>query len=641
MIKIQLKDGTIKEYEKGVSVNFIAENISSGLARNIVSASYNGEIVETKSILNNDGKLEFYSWENIEGKMAFWHSSSHVLAQVLEEFYPGIKLTIGPAIKNGFYYDVDLNNHKISDDDFLKIEKRFIEICREKHEFKLREVSKKEAEKFYKKKNNKYKLELISELKDEKITFCDHSNFTDLCKGGHIPNTSIIKAVKILNVSGAFWRGDQNKKQLTRIYGISFPKEKLLKEYISNLEEAKLRDHRKIGKNLELFSFSSKVGLGLPLWLPKGVELRNRLEEFLKKAQKDAGYQEVITPHIGNKELYVTSGHYEKYGEDSFQPIKTPKDNEEFLLKPMNCPHHCEIFNSFKFSYKDLPVRYAEFGTVYRYEQSGELHGLTRVRGFTQDDAHIFCTEKQLVDEFKGVIDLTLYVFNSLGLNNYEVQISVRDPHDSKKYIGNKKIWDKSENAIITAVKEKDLKYSIKEGEAAFYGPKLDFMLNDALGRRWQLGTIQVDYNLPERFKLSYIDKDNLSKQPVMIHRAPFGSLERFIAILLENTSGNLPLWLTPNQFIILPISQKHEKYCENVLNLLENNEIRGLIDNRNETIGKKIRDAELKKLPFMIIVGEKEKKEKLISVRRHGGNEDGLMKVEDFIDIINSSIKI
>ncbi len=641
MIKIELKDGTIKEYEKGVSVNFIAKNISSGLARNILSASYNGEIVETKSKLNNDGKLEFYSWENIEGKMAFWHSSSHVLAQVLEEFYPGIKLTIGPAIKNGFYYDVDLNNHKISDDDFFKIEKRFIEICREKHEFELREVSMKEAEKFYKKKDNKYKLELISELKDEKITFCDHSNFTDLCKGGHISNTTIIKAVKILNISGAFWRGDQNKKQLTRIYGISFPKEKLLKEYISNIEEAKLRDHRKIGKNLELFSFSSKVGLGLPLWLPKGVELRNRLEEFLKKAQKDAGYQEVITPHIGSKELYVTSGHYEKYGEDSFQPIKTPKDNEEFLLKPMNCPHHCEIFNSFKFSYKDLPVRYAEFGTVYRYEQSGELHGLTRVRGFTQDDAHIFCTEKQLVDEFKNVIDLTLYVFNSLGLNNYEVQISIRDPHDSKKYIGNKKIWYKSENAIITAVKEKKLKYVIKEGEAAFYGPKLDFMLNDALGRRWQLGTIQVDYNLPERFKLSYTDKDNQSKQPVMIHRAPFGSLERFIAILLENTSGNLPLWLTPNQFIILPISQKHEKYCENVLNLLENNEIRGLIDNRNETIGKKIRDAELKKLPFMIIVGEKEKKKKLISVRRHGGNEDGLMKVDDFIEIISDCIKI
>ena len=641
MIKIELKDGTIKKYEKGVSVNFIAENISSGLARNIVSARYNGEIVETKSKLINDGKLEFYSWENIEGKMAFWHSSSHVLAQVLEEFYPDIKLTIGPPIKNGFYYDVDLNNHKISDDDFFKIEKRFIEICREKHEFKLREVTKKEAEKFYQKKNNKYKLELISELNDKKITFCDHSNFTDLCKGGHIPNTSIIKAVKILNISGAFWRGDQKKKQLTRIYGISFPKEKLLKEYIINIEEAKLRDHRKIGKNLELFSFSSKVGLGLPLWLPKGVELRNRLEKFLKKVQKDAGYQEVITPHIGNKELYITSGHYEKYGEDSFQPIKTPKDNEEFLLKPMNCPHHCEIFNSFKFSYKDLPVRYAEFGTVYRYEQSGELHGLTRVRGFTQDDAHIFCTEKQLVDEFKNVIDLTLYVFNSLGLCNYEVQISVRDPHDSEKYMGNKIIWDKSENAIITAVKEKKLKYTIEEGEAAFYGPKLDFMLNDALGRRWQLGTIQVDYNLPERFKLSYTDKDNLSKQPVMIHRAPFGSLERFIAILLENTSGNLPLWLTPNQFIILPISEKHEKYCENVLNLLENNEIRGLIDNRNETIGKKIRDAELKKLPFMIIVGEKEKKENLISVRRHGGIEDGLMKVDDFIEIINNSIKI
>tara|TARA_Y200000002_G_scaffold90575_2_gene72914 strand:+ start:6825 stop:8750 length:1926 start_codon:yes stop_codon:yes gene_type:complete len=641
MINITLKDGSVKQYSEETSVISIAKDISEGLARNVISANFNDKVVEVNSMINEDGKLEFYTWDNDEGKNAFWHSSSHVMAQSIQELFPGVKLTIGPAINSGFYYDVDLVSHKISESDFDKIESRMLEICREKHDFNLRPVSKKEAIKFYKEEDNDYKLELINDLKDGEITFCDHSNFTDLCKGGHIPNTSIIKAVKILNISGAFWRADQNNKQLTRIYGISFPKQKLLKEYLNNIEQAKLRDHRKIGKNLKLFSFSGKVGLGLPLWLPKGVELRDRLEGFLKKAQKKAGYQMVITPHIGNKELYVTSGHYEKYGDDSFQPIKTPKENEEFYLKPMNCPHHCEIYNSNKFSYKDLPVRYAEFGTVYRYEQSGELHGLTRVRGFTQDDAHIFCTEDQLDSEFKNVIDLTLYVFKSLGLDDYSAQISFRDPKNMDKYIGDVKAWEKSEKAIIKAVKDKGLKYKIEEGEAAFYGPKLDFMVKDALGREWQLGTIQVDYNLPDRFNLTYIDKNNDSKRPVMIHRAPFGSLERFIAILLENTAGNLPLWLTPNQFIILPISEKHEKYCENVLNLLENNEIRGLIDNRSETIGRKIRDAELEKIPFMLIIGEQESNQNLISLRSHGGEDYGKMKVEDFVKIIKEKTKI
>ena len=641
MINITLKDGSVKQYSEETSVISIAKDISEGLARNVISANFNDKVVEVNSMINEDGKLEFYTWDNDEGKSAFWHSSSHVMAQSIQELFPGVKLTIGPAINSGFYYDVDLGSHKISESDFDKIESRMLEICREKHDFNLRSVSKKEAIKFYKEEDNDYKLELINDLKDGEITFCDHSNFTDLCKGGHILNTSIIKAVKILNISGAFWRADQNNKQLTRIYGISFPKQKLLKEYLNNIEQAKLRDHRKIGKNLKLFSFSSKVGLGLPLWLPKGVELRDRLEGFLKKAQKKAGYQMVITPHIGNKELYVTSGHYEKYGDDSFQPIKTPKENEEFYLKPMNCPHHCEIYNSNKFSYKDLPVRYAEFGTVYRYEQSGELHGLTRVRGFTQDDAHIFCTEDQLDSEFKNVIDLTLYVFKSLGLDDYSAQISIRDPKNMDKYIGDIKAWEKSEKAIIKAVKDKGLKYKIEEGEAAFYGPKLDFMVKDALGREWQLGTIQVDYNLPDRFNLTYIDKNNDSKRPVMIHRAPFGSLERFIAILLENTAGNLPLWLTPNQFIILPISEKHEKYCENVLNLLENDEIRGLIDNRSETIGRKIRDAELEKIPFMLIIGEQESNQNLISLRSHGGEDYGKMKVEDFVKIIKEKTKI
>ena len=641
MINITLKDGSVKKYSKETSVISIAKDISEGLARNVISANFNDKVIETNSIIHEDGKLEFYTWDNDEGKKAFWHSSSHVMAQSIQELFPGVKLTIGPAINSGFYYDVDLGNHKISESDFEKIETRMIEICREKHDFKLRPVSKKEALEFYKQESNNYKIELINDLNDGEITFCDHSNFTDLCKGGHIPNTSIIKAVKILNISGAFWRADQNNKQLTRIYGISFPKQKLLKEYLDNIEQAKLRDHRKIGKNLKLFSFSNKVGLGLPLWLPKGVELRERLEGFLKRAQKKAGYEMVITPHIGNKDLYVTSGHYEKYGDDSFQPIKTPKENEEFYLKPMNCPHHCEIYNSQKFSYKDLPIRYAEFGTVYRYEQSGELHGLTRVRGFTQDDAHIFCTEDQLDSEFKNVIDLTLYVFESLELSDFSAQISIRDPKNMEKYIGDVKAWEKSEKAIIKAVQDKNLDYKIEEGEAAFYGPKLDFMVKDALGRKWQLGTIQVDYNLPDRFDLTYIDKNNESKRPVMIHRAPFGSLERFIAILLENTAGNLPLWLTPNQFIILPISEKHEKYCENVLNLLENDEIRGLIDNRSETIGRKIRDAEVEKIPYMLVVGEQESEQKVISVRSHGGNDYGKMKVEDFVKIIKEKTKV
>ena len=641
MINITLKDGSVKKYSKETSVISIAKDISEGLARNVISANFNDKVVEINSMINEDGKLEFYTWDNDEGKKAFWHSSSHVMAQSIQELFPGVKLTIGPAINNGFYYDVDLGNHKISESDFEKIETRMIEICREKHDFKLRPVSKKEALEFYKQESNNYKIELINDLNDGEITFCDHSNFTDLCKGGHIPNTSIIKAVKILNISGAFWRADQNNKQLTRIYGISFPKQKLLKEYLDNIEQAKLRDHRKIGKNLKLFSFSNKVGLGLPLWLPKGVELRERLEGFLKRAQKKAGYEMVITPHIGNKDLYVTSGHYDKYGDDSFQPIKTPKENEEFYLKPMNCPHHCEIYNSQKFSYKDLPIRYAEFGTVYRYEQSGELHGLTRVRGFTQDDAHIFCTEDQLDSEFKNVIDLTLYVFESLELSDFSAQISIRDPKNMEKYIGDVKAWEKSEKAIIKAVQDKNLDYKIEEGEAAFYGPKLDFMVKDALGRKWQLGTIQVDYNLPDRFDLTYIDKNNESKRPVMIHRAPFGSLERFIAILLENTAGNLPLWLTPNQFIILPISEKHEKYCENVLNLLENDEIRGLIDNRSETIGRKIRDAEVEKIPYMLVVGEQESEQKVISVRSHGGNDYGKMKVEDFVKIIKEKTKV
>ena len=640
MINITLKDGSKKSFPKGISVLDVAKSISEGFARNVISAKFNDIIIETTTFLDTDGSLELYTWEDENGKKAFWHSSSHILAQAIQELYDGVKLTIGPAIDKGFYYDVDFGDKSISEKDFKNIESKMLEIAREKHDFIMRSVSKSDALKFYLSKKNEYKVELIKNLNDNEITFCDHSNFTDLCRGGHIPNTGIVKAFKLLSVAGAYWRGDEKNKQLTRVYAISFPKQKLLNQYLENLEEAKKRDHRKIGKQLGLFTFSQKVGLGLPLWLPKGAELRARLENFLKDAQKKAGYEMVITPHIGQKELYITSGHYEKYGEDSFQPIGTPKENEEFLLKPMNCPHHCEIYNSFKFSYKDLPVRYAEFGTVYRYEQSGELHGLTRVRGFTQDDAHIFCTEDQLNEEFKNVIDLVLYVFRSLGFNNFTAQVSLRDSEKSEKYIGSDEVWKKSENAILKAVEDKKLKYKIEKGEAAFYGPKLDFMVKDALDREWQLGTIQVDYNLPERFELNYKGSDNQLHRPVMIHRAPFGSLERFIAILLENTAGNLPIWLIPEQVAILSISDKYEKYTKKVLNLLEINEIRALLDNRSETMGRKIRDAEINKTPYMIIIGENEEKENCISLRKHGGEDLGKMSVDDFVKIINNSIK-
>ena len=635
MIQIKFPDGAIRSYESGVTPFQIASSISEGLARNIISAKFNGKIIETVSQLIDNGDLTFYTWNDSEGKKAFWHSSAHLLAQTLKEFYNNIKLTIGPAINNGFYYDVDFGEHVMSEKDFSKIEKRMIEIAREKHEFKLRSISKKSALEYYTDINNQYKVELIKNLEDGEITFCDHDNFTDLCKGGHIPHTGYIKAVKLMSVAGAYWRADQNNKQLTRVYGISFPKQKELTEYLELIEEAKKRDHRKLGKELELFTFSNKVGQGLPLWLPKGAELRERLENFLKKAQKKAGYKQVISPHIGNKELYMTSGHYQKYGESSFQPITTPADGEEFLLKPMNCPHHCEMYNAKQWSYRELPVRYAEFGTVYRYEQSGELHGLTRVRGFTQDDAHIFCTQDQLNSEFKNVINLVLYVFKSLGFENFTAQVSLRDNESKDKYIGSDNNWKEAENAIVNATKEKGLDYKIEYGEAAFYGPKLDFMVKDALGREWQLGTIQVDYNLPERFDLKYIDKNNESQRPVMIHRAPFGSLERFIAILIEHTSGNFPLWLTANQVSIIPVGEKHKIYSKKVLKLLENDEIRATVDDRNETVGKKIRESELKKVPFMLIVGDEEVKQKIFPVRAHGGKDIGKMNIDEFIQFI------
>ena len=639
MIKITLPDGSVKEYEKGTTPLDVAKSISEGLARNVISAKFNDTVVEMVSSLNEDGKLVLYTWSNTEGKKAFWHSSSHIIAQALEELYPGIKLTIGPAIENGFYYDVDFGEQSISEKDFPAIEQKALEIARGKHEFKMRSVSKKDALQFYKDQSNEYKVELIENLEDGSITFCDHDTFTDLCRGGHIPNTGIVKAIKIMNVAGAYWRGDENKTQLTRVYGISFPKQKELTEYLELLEEAKKRDHRKLGKELELFTFSKKVGQGLPLWLPKGAALRERLENFLKKAQKKAGYEMVITPHIGQKDLYVTSGHYDKYGEDSFQPIHTPKKDEEFLLKPMNCPHHCEIFNSKPLSYRELPKRFAEFGTVYRYEQSGELHGLTRVRGFTQDDAHIFCTPDQLHQEFINVIDLSLYVLGSLGLENFTAQVSLRDPEKPEKYIGSLENWDKAEKAIINAAEEKNLDFVIEKGEAAFYGPKLDFMVRDALGRNWQLGTIQVDYNLPERFELTYKGSDNEAHRPVMIHRAPFGSMERFVALLLEHTGGNFPLWLTPDQAIILPVSEKHEKYAEKVLNSLENDEIRALVDVRNETVGKKIREAEMNKIPFMLIVGENEEEQNTISVRKHGGEDLGMLSLKEFANLVEKEI--
>ncbi len=640
MINITLPDGSVRQFESGATAMDVAKSISEGLARNVISAKFENQTIETITPLTQDGSLTLFTWKDKEGKEAFRHSSAHVLAQALEQLYPGVKLSIGPAIENGFYYDVDLGEQTISDKDFKKIEDKMLEIARGKHEFRLEPISKADALAKYKDQGNEYKVELIENLEDGTITFCHHDDFSDLCRGGHLPHTGYIKAVKLMNIAGAYWRGDENNKQLTRIYGTSFPKQKELKEYLALLEEAKRRDHRKLGKELGLFTFSQRVGQGLPLWLPKGAALRDRLEQFLKKAQKKAGYEMVVTPHIGQKELYVTSGHYAKYGEDSFQPISTPADGEEFLLKPMNCPHHCEIYKSGPWSYRDLPVRYAEFGTVYRYEQSGELHGLTRVRGFTQDDAHIFCTPDQLDEEFKNVIDLVLYVFGSLGFENFTAQVSVRDMEKPEKYIGEAENWEKAEQAIIKAAEAKGLDYVVESGEAAFYGPKLDFMVKDALGRSWQLGTIQVDYNLPERFDLTYKGSDNELHRPIMIHRAPFGSLERFIAILLEHTGGNFPLWLMPEQFIILSLSEKYENYAEKVLNELENYEIRGLVDNRNETIGKKIREAEMNKYPYMLIIGENEEKEAKVSVRKHGNKGDiGSLTIEDFAKLIKEEI--
>ena len=628
MLEIKFPDGSVKQFKNGITPFEIAKSNSNSLAKSILSASFNETTIELSTKLNENGNIKFFTWDNNEGKKAFWHSTAHVLAQVILEFYPKSKLTIGPAIDSGFYYDVDFGEELFSENDFSKIEKRMIEISREGHDFKMRECSKDEAIKYYKLEKNKYKLELIEGI-DDKITFCDHSNFSDLCRGGHLLNTKLIKSVKLLNVAGAYWRGNENNKQLTRIYGISFPKEKLLNEYIQLIDEAKKRDHRVIGKKMNLFTFSSKVGQGLPLWLPAGAELRERLENFLKKAQKNAGYEMVISPHIGNKKLYEISGHYEKYGESSFHPIKTPNIDEEFLLKPMNCPHHCEIYNSQQWSYRDLPKRYAEFGTVYRYEQSGELHGLTRVRGFTQDDAHIFCAEDQLVQEFKNVIDLVLHVFKSLGFEDFTAQISLRDKENKEKYIGSDEIWKIAEDAIIEATDEKKLNYRIEYGEAAFYGPKLDFMVKDALNREWQLGTIQVDYNLPERFDLSYKNQNNELVRPVMIHRAPFGSLERFIAILIEHTGGIFPLWLATNQIKLIAVGDKHKNYTQKVSNLLEKSEIRSSSDLRNETVGKKIRDAEKSKIPFMGIIGDKEVDNKTISIRVSGGVDVGEIDIE------------
>ena len=639
MIAITLPDGSVRQYEQALTVLDIAKDISEGLARNVLSAQFNQATVEASTVIDRDGDLRLFTWKDEEGKTAFWHSSAHILAQSLLALYPKAKLTIGPAIENGFYYDVDFGGESFSEKDLPALEKQFLAFAREKFDFKMRMCSKAEALDFYKKEDNPFKVELIENLEDGTISFCDHADFTDLCRGGHIPHTGFVKAVKLLSVAGAYWRGDETKPQLTRIYGISFPKQKELTEYLALLEEAKKRDHRKLGKELDLFTFSQKVGQGLPLWLPKGTALRERLENFLKEAQKKAGYEQVISPHIGNKELYMTSGHYEKYGADSFQPIQTPAEGEEFLLKPMNCPHHCEIYNARQWSYKDLPKRYAEFGTVYRYEQSGELHGLTRVRGFTQDDAHIFCMPSQLDEEFKKVIDLVLYVFGSLGFEDFTAQVSLRDPAKPEKYIGSNENWDLAENAIINAAKEKDLNYEIEYGEAAFYGPKLDFMVKDALGRKWQLGTIQVDYNLPERFELSYKGSDNEEHRPVMIHRAPFGSLERFVAILLEHTGGNFPLWLMPEQVIILSVSEKYEKYAEKVSNQLKNSEIRALIDNRNETIGKKIREAQLNKYPYMLIVGEKEAAENTVSVRSRVEGDTGSLTLETFIEKIQAEV--
>ena len=639
MIKITLPDGNIKEMEKGSSAMDVALSISEGLARRVLAAEVNGEVWDLTRSINTDVNLKLLSFSDKGGKSTMWHSSAHLMAEALEFFYPGIKLAIGPPIENGFYYDIDFGEHEFTDKDLIKVEKKMLELAREKTPFLREEVSKKDALAFFNTKKDPYKLELIEELEDGTITFYSQGNFTDLCRGPHLPHTGFIKAVKLLNIAGAYWRGDETRKQLTRVYGITFEKQKELNQYLVQLEEAKKRDHRKLGKELELFTFSEKVGQGLPLWLPKGADLRERLMDFLKKAQVQSGYQPVSTPHIGHKDLYVCSGHYDKYGADSFQAINTPHEGEEFLLKPMNCPHHCEIFNASPRSYRDLPLRFAEFGTVYRYEQSGELHGLTRVRGFTQDDAHIFCRPDQLEEEFKKVIDLVLYVFKALDFKEFVAQVSLRDKNNQNKYIGSDENWYKAEQAIINASKDKGLKTIVEYGEAAFYGPKLDFMVKDALNRSWQLGTIQVDYNLPERFELEYTGSDNQKHRPVMIHRAPFGSLERFIAVLIEHTAGKFPLWLNPEQFIILPVSQQYNEYAKEVLKLLKNYDIRGLVDGRAEKVGRKIRDAEVNKIPFMLIIGEKEASNKSVSVRQQGKGDLGVFSLDEFKELILNKI--
>ncbi len=635
MITITLPDGSGRQYEKGITPFQIALSISEGLSRNVLCAEVDlgqgSEVWDASRAIDSNASVKLITWNDPLGKATFWHSSAHLMAEALESLYPGTKFGIGPAIETGFYYDVDFGDREFSSDDFKQIEDKILELARAKSTFERQLVAKADAIAYFTEKGDEYKLDLINDLADGSITFYTQGNFTDLCRGPHIPNTGIIKAVKLMNVAGAYWRGDETRKQLTRIYGVTFPKQSELTDYLHVIEEAKKRDHRKLGKELELFTFSEKVGMGLPLWLPKGAALREKLINFLQRAQVKAGYEQVITPHIGHKNLYITSGHYEKYGADSFQPIKTPQEGEEFFLKPMNCPHHCEIYKSKPRSYKDLPVRYAEFGTVYRYEQSGELHGLTRVRGFTQDDAHLFCRTDQVKDEFKKVIDLVLYVFNALGFEDYTAQISLRDPANKTKYIGSDENWKLAESAIIEAAEEKGLKTVVELGEAAFYGPKLDFMVKDALGRKWQLGTIQVDYNLPERFELEYTGSDNMKHRPVMIHRAPFGSLERFIAVLIEHCAGNFPLWLTPEQFIVLPISEKYEEYAKKVLESLNNSDIRGLIDFRDEKIGRKIRDAEVKKIPYMLIIGEKEMNEGIVGVRKHGEGDLGGMTIESF----------
>jgi threonyl-tRNA synthetase len=640
MINITLPDGSVRQVEKGTSAMDIALSISEGLARNVLAAKVNDEVIDANRPMNDDATLQLLTWNDKDGKSTMWHSSAHLMAEAVEFYYPRVKLAIGPPIKNGFYYDIDFLDQTITEVDLEKIEQKMKELAKQKNQFIRKDVSKADAIAYFKDKDDEYKLELLEDLDDGTITFYTQGEFTDLCRGPHIPHTGYIKAVKLTSIAGAYWRGDETRKQLTRIYGITFPKNKELTEYLENVELAKARDHRKLGKELDLFTFSQRVGQGLPLWLPKGAALRERLENFLKKAQKKGGYDQVITPHIGSKELYVCSGHYAKYGKDSFQPINTPDDEEEFLLKPMNCPHHCEIFKARPKSYKDLPVRYAEFGTVYRYEQSGELHGLTRVRGFTQDDAHIFCTQDQVKEEFKKVIDLVLYIFKTLDFQNFKAQISLRDPETPEKYIGEDDNWVKAENAIIEAAAEKELNTIVEYGEAAFYGPKLDFMVEDALGREWQLGTIQVDYNLPERFELEYTGSDNQKHRPVMIHRAPFGSMERFVAVLLEHCAGDFPLWLTTDQIAILPLSEKYNDYAQNLLQLLNNYDIRGFVDDRNEKVGKKIRDSELGKIPFMLIVGEKEAEHNQVSVRQRGGEDLGAMDADTFAKLINNAIE-